>query len=578
MDNQMEAISFLSSTEGFAGNSQDCQTVATHISTVLLLGDKAIKLKKAVRFPYLDFSTPERRLAACYDELRLNRRTAPAIYRAVHRITREDNGRLALNGAGRLVDAAIEMTRFDDDQLFDRLACTDRLTVDQMEQLAAQIARLHETAEVVSGEGAARFERIIRGNERALADCPVFLPSEVADVTRACQFHFQRKTALLDQRARSGRVRRCHGDLHLRNICMINGQPTLFDCLEFNEELATTDVLYDLAFVLMDLWHRKLPLYANILFNRYLDLTGDEDGVALLPLFMAVRAVIRAHVTAMEIAKTELACAWKQSEARSYLDLARDLLAECPAVLVAVGGYSGSGKSTVATRIAPEIGPVPGARILSSDRIRKRLFGVAPQTRLGPEAYAEAISEQVYATITDRAGALVAAGHGVVADAVFDLTLRRDRLAAVAASCNVPFRGLWLDAPADMLMRRVATRKNDPSDATPDVVMDQLVRQSAPTDWLTLQTAGDIEVVSNAARLAVGLPSAIERHAPACSGRRVASAPPAGATRARAVSPEPRRSLDQAALLSRNPPGPTCSTSGARVPPGSRTIIEWRKP
>ncbi|SFI13527.1 hypothetical protein SAMN05216304_1011032 [Bosea sp. OK403] len=567
MGNQTEAISFLSSADGLAGNSQDHRTVTTHISTVLLLGDKAIKLKKAVQFPYLDFSTPERRLAACYDELRLNRRTAPAIYRAVHRITREDNGRLALNGPGKLVDAAIEMARFDDDQLFDRLARADRLTVDQMDQLAAQIAQLHETAEVVLGEGAERFERIIRGNERALADCPIFLPSEVADVTGACQLHFQEEAALLDQRARAGRVRHCHGDLHLRNICMIDGQPTLFDCLEFNEELATTDVLYDLAFVLMDLWHRKLPLHANILFNRYLDLTGDEGGVALLPLFMAVRAVIRAHVTAMEVAETDLACAWKEAEARSYLDLARDFLAESPAVLVAVGGYSGSGKSTVATRIAPEIGPAPGARILSSDRIRKRLFGVAPQTRLGPTGYADEISEQVYATITDRAGVLVSAGHGVVADAVFDLPSRRDRLAAVAARCNVPFRGLWLDAPADMLMRRVAARKNDPSDATPAVVMDQLVRQSEPIDWLMLDAAGDIEVVSNAARLAVRPQSAIERHAPACSGIRVASA-----------SPEPRRSLDQAALLSRNPPGPICTPSAASVPPGPQTIIAWRKP
>jgi hypothetical protein len=131
----------------------------------------------------------------------------------------------------------------------------------------------------------------------------------------------------------------------------------------------------------------------------------------------------------------------------------------------------------------------------------------------------------------------------------------------------VPFRGLWLDAPADMLMRRVAARKNDPSDATPAVVMDQLVRQSAPTDWLMLDAAGDIEVVSNAARLAVRPQSAIERHAPACSGIRVASA-----------SPEPRRSLDQAAPLSRNPPGPICTPSAASVPPGPQTIIAWRKP
>lgn len=290
-----------------------------------------------------------------------------------------------------------------------------------------------------------------------------------------------------------------HGDLHLRNICLIDGEPTLFDCLEFDEELATTDVLYDLAFVLMDLWHRGAQHLANVLFNRYLDATGDEAGIALLPLLMAVRAAVRAHVTA-SAAAAEDAAPQARAEARAYLDLCRDLLRETPASLTAIGGYSGSGKSTIAAKLAPSLGVAPGARVVSSDRFRKRQFGAAPQTRLPAEAYASEVSARVYAELGRSAELVLACGHAVVADAVFDRPADRARVAGIAAAAGVAFHGIWLEAPERVLVERVRARRGDPSDATPAVVAQQLARGGAATDWAVISADADAASVAAAVK------------------------------------------------------------------------------
>lgn len=563
MDERAELLAFLGSSDGFGGGGVAIETAVTHISTVLLIGARAIKLKHRLRLPYLDFTTPEQRLQACLDELRLNRRTAPSLYRAVHRITREENGRLALNGGGPLVDAVVEMVRFDERTLFDRLAREGELTLGDVELLARAIARLHGEAEPVRSEGARRMARVLAINESALQQASVFTQAEIGPVIQACRQAFETIRGRLDPRARGGFVRRCHGDLHLRNICKVDGVPTLFDCLEFSDDLATTDVLYDLAFVLMDLWRRKLPVHANTLFNRYVDETGDEAGAALLPFFMAVRAMVRAHVTAAQIGTSELSCAWIRAEARGYLELARDLLAPKVASLVAIGGYSGSGKSTVATRIAPAIGPAPGARILASDRIRKHLFGVQADTRLAGDAYAPAVSKTVYDTALACADVVLGAGHSVLCEAVFDRAAARAAVEALARRRGVAFRPLWLEAPAGLLMRRVAARRNDPSDATPEVVMAQLARPNPPHDWPRLCTTGDLDTVCAAAQIATGLEIGISL-APPCAPMRIPSRDLAPLTCASALAGahSPRRA-DTASKtvgldgLVRAPAGPT---------------------
>lgn len=518
-DRQNEVTTLLCSRRGFGLGRPPDETITTHISTVLLLGERAIKLKRPVRLPYVDLSSPQRRLALCERELELNRRTAPELYRAVHNITREADGRLALNGSGPLVDAALEMARFDGALLFDRLATAGTLTTAQIEELASVVAAFHRSAPVASDpNGAERLSRVLDINARGFAGTDLLAREAVAEADAACRAALASHAALLDRRARDGFVRRVHGDLHLRNICLIDGRPTLFDCLEFDEELATTDVLYDLAFVLMDLWHRGARRLANILLNRYLDATGDDAGLALLPLFMAVRAAVRAHVTA-SAAAADGAAPGAAAEARAYLDLCRALLRAAPPSLTAIGGYSGSGKSTVAAEIAPSLGAAPGARVVSSDRFRKRLFGVAAQTRLPAEAYGAEVSARVYAELGEIAGLVLACGHAVVADAVFDRPADRERFAELAAGTGVAFRGIWLEAPARTLIDRVAGRRGDPSDATPAIVAQQIARQGAPSDWIMIDASRD------AASVAAAASAALLKHRPSGPGRSADHAP-----------------------------------------------------
>lgn len=514
--NQNETICFLGSPQAFGDCAGRARTISTHISLVLLLGPCALKLKRPVALPYLDLSTPDRRLAMCERELMLNRRTAPELYRAVHRITRERDGSLALNGQGTLVDAVLEMKRFDDNQLFDRLAQERQLTPADMAALATSIAEFHRSAAVAEDEdGAGRMGRVLTVNERAFAAAHLLAPAEVAQVNAACRTALARHADLLDLRAREGKVRRCHGDLHLRNICMVDGKPLLFDCLEFDEDLATTDVLYDLAFVLMDLWYRRREALANTLFNRYLDATGDEAGLRLLPFFMAVRAAVRAHVTAASATGNEPSSAWKLAEAQAYLALCLNLLERRPPILVAIGGYSGSGKSTVAAAVAPKLGPAPGARIAASDRLRKRQFGVSPETRLPEAAYSEEASARTYRAMAETAANALSQDHAAIADAVFDRRIERDRIGEVARHAGVPFRGLWLDAPEEVLVRRVAGRRGDPSDATSEVIRAQLARKGAATDWTRLAAQADGKAVADAAIAAIGTGTAVQAAWPA---------------------------------------------------------------
>jgi len=501
-----EVRAFLMSDAGLCTDPADVKTITTHLSTVVLIGQRAFKLKRPVHLPYADFSTPEKRLAACKRELLLNRRTAPGLYRGLRRVTREPDGHLALDGTGALVEPVVEMARFDESGLFDRMASGGGLTPALMARLARKIVAFHVGAAVDSSRGGAQaMAGVLDVNERGLALTDVFAAEDVAALNAACRAALARHAALLDRRARDGKVRRCHGDLHLRNICLVDGEPTLFDCLEFDEGLATIDVLYDLAFVLMDLWHRGLDGLANALFNRYLDESFEEAGLSLLPFFMAVRATVRAHVTAVQAVEAGAEGAALKEEARSYLALALTCLEPHGPRLVAVGGLSGSGKSTVAAAVAPGIGPVPGARILASDRIRKRRFGVSAETRLPAGAYRAEVSDAVYEALSDRAAEILRQGHGVVADAVFDREPERRRIERVATIADVPFQGIWLEASVETLVKRVDARRGDPSDATREIVLEQARRAPTESGWDRLATEPGVEEVCELARRVVRL-------------------------------------------------------------------------
>ncbi len=471
--------------------------VQTHISLLLLGATRAWKVKKAVNLPYLDFSTPERRLAICRRELMLNRRTAPAIYRKVMQLVRTPDGDLQLDGSGELVEAVLEMQRFDEQGLLDRMAASGKITPPLIGRLAHVLAEFHARAQPalqLERSGSQRIGDVLRINEQALEEARAIHGTAAIDgligATRAAS---RQHAPLLDRRQHDGHVRLCHGDLHLRNIVVIEGTPTLFDCLEFDEDMATIDVLYDLAFVLMDLWHRGAHGLANLLLNRYLDESPQVDGLPLLGLFMSIRATVRGHVAAtraLEMPQEDAPRPAVAGESRSYLDLATRLLQARPARLLAIGGLSGSGKSTAAAAVASVVGSAPGARVFSSDRIRKALHGVRPEARLGIEAYQPAVSAKVYAILRERAAAVLASGHSVVVDAVFDRQDERDSIAAVAHGLGLGFQGIWLEAPEAVLLERVAARRGDPSDADTEVVRRQLARDVGDIGWNRLAADG----------------------------------------------------------------------------------------
>ncbi|WEX10726.1 bifunctional aminoglycoside phosphotransferase/ATP-binding protein [Chelativorans sp. AA-79] len=479
----------------FHGVHGQVEVIETHISRIFLAGERAWKMKRAVKLPYVDFSTPELRLAACAKEIELNAKTAPGLYIGYHRITREADGRLALDGPGRLADAVVEMRRFEQSSLLDRMAFAGKLTPALMSGTAHMVARFHHDAPVVHGRGGAdAMAGVLDINEAGFAVSHLFRETETTRFNKAFRAALARHSALLDRRAREGKVRRCHGDLHLRNICLIDDVPRLFDCIEFSEELATVDVLYDLSFLLMDLWHRGFAASANMVMNRYLDETGDDGGFSLLPFFMAVRAAVRAHVTATLLTEGGTA-AGLVDEARSYFDLALALLCVPSPRLVAIAGLSGSGKTSVAEMLAPHLGAPPGARIVESDRIRKAFHGVPAETRLPGDAYRSEVSRRVYREMARRSGLILRQGGSVVADAVFERPADRAAIEAEARRIGQPFLGLWLDADPVRLRRQVETRRGGPSDATVDVLEHQLQRHVDYPAWTRIDAARELEAI-----------------------------------------------------------------------------------
>jgi aminoglycoside phosphotransferase family enzyme/predicted kinase len=492
-EDQTGVIDFLAAPSTYKGET--VERIDTHASIVYLAGTRAYKLKRAVRFDYLDFSTSERRHTMCEAEVRLNRRTAPTLYRGVVAVTRQDDGSYALGGKGGPVDWLVEMNRFPQEALFDRLASVGALGIELMAPLASAIADFHKSADHrVDHGGKPGMSWVIEGNAAGFAEFgrSCLDPSTACRVTDAAGRELDRRVDMLEHRRRSGFVRQCHGDLHLRNIVLLDGRPTLFDGVEFNDEIACTDVCYDLAFLLMDLWRRRLPRHANTVWNRYLVDTADFDGVCLLPLFLSCRAAIRAKTsaTAAQLQPDQPRRRELEGMAREYLGMAERLLHPPHPCLVAVGGFSGSGKSTLALSLAPSVGAVPGAVVLRSDETRKRLCGVPLLQRLGPEAYSSHVSERVYSTLAEQAALVLRAGHSVVVDAVHARAADRDVIERVAAAASVPFIGLGLDAPESLLIARTAQRRNDASDADADVVRMQRSQDISDIHWSRVDASG----------------------------------------------------------------------------------------
>jgi len=469
---QQAAADFLAALAGSA-------PIETHISLVFRGVDTVWKLKKAVRLSFLDFSTLPAREAYCRRELALNAPAAPGLYRDVVAIVRHPDGTLGLAEApgetDLVLDWVLRMARVPEDDFLDRVAERGGLTPDLLDAIADCVAAYHQALPPASPPRDG-MQRVLTGNREAALTAG--LPQE--RVARWADALAARITALepwAAARAAAGFVRRAHGDLHLGNLCLWQGRPVPFDALEFDEDLATIDLGYDLAFLLMDLdiradGHDDSRAAANRVLNRYVARTGDAGLTAGLGVFLSLRAIIRAHVAARSN---------KPADAETYLARAEAYALPRKAAVIAIGGLPGTGKSTLARALAPSLGRAPGALVVRSDEVRKRLCGVEPETRLAEDAYTEAVSARVFTELAAETTAAVAGGQCVIADATF---LNPEHCAQIrAAAGSAPFLGIWLTAPLDELERRVAARTRDASDATVAVLRNAASRDGVPEGW-----------------------------------------------------------------------------------------------
>jgi aminoglycoside phosphotransferase family enzyme/predicted kinase len=508
---QAKVLDFMGRAGSYEPPPATVERIDTHASAVFLAGPLAYKVKLAVKYPFLDFSTLERRHEACLNELRVNRRTAPQLYLEVLPVTAGESGDFRLGGEGEAVEWVLLMRRFDQAKLFDRMAGDGRLGLAAMPRLADVIATFHDSAaRVLTPDRAVRpLADVLRDNGDAFdVGAGIVVPDAATALVRLSRERLAALSPLLQARARGGYVRHCHGDLHLRNIVEIDGAPVLFDAIEFDDRLAAIDVLYDLAFLLMDLGKRGLPRHANAVLNSYLDeeaSTGNLIGLAALPLFLSMRAAIRAKVEMLRAPMAPRAEAdAAREDARAYFALAQSFLVPAAPRLIAIGGLSGSGKSAVSRAIAPFVGAFPGAVHVRSDVERKRLFGVAPSDRLPISAYAPEISDRVYAICRKRALMALEGGQAVIVDAVHAKKEERDAVAALAAERNIPFTGLWLDAPGRLMRDRVAARTGDVSDATAEVVDVQLGYDIGPQSFTLIDASKSLDQVAAACLERIG--------------------------------------------------------------------------
>jgi uncharacterized protein len=451
------------------------EKIETHSALVFLNGDDVYKIKKAVKYAFLDFSTLDARYAACLNEIRVNRRWASEIYLGVLPVTRASDGSLSLNGEGTPVEWVVHMRRFSQDDMYSVRAQRGELSLDDIARLAPVIRAGHAAADrVLTGHGS--YDAMIRLLDESAGsfeqDQTTFPREDSQNLMAQCRASLEDMRPLFQRRAFGGWVRSCHGDLHLGNIVFWRGVPTPFDALEFDDAIATVDVLDDLAFLLMDIWRLGMEKAANVLLNLYL--AGDASldaltGLQALPLFLCTRAMIRARVAAMRAShffkispaagdKANQEAEAAVSEARAYFALAQRFLVPRRPRLLAIGGLSGSGKSSVARELSFRLDPPPGAVLLQSDVERKAMFGLPPTAQAPQYAYEPQASEAVYRLLRKKAAAALAAGCSVIVDAVHLLPAQRDAIESTAREHGAPFTGIWLEASPKILCQRVIDR------------------------------------------------------------------------------------------------------------------------
>ncbi len=462
--------------------AKNIELIETHISWVILTGDFAYKIKKPVDFGFLDFSTLEKRHTCCLQELYLNRRLAPALYLDVVAITGTQSEPL-ISGVGKAFEYAVKMTQFPQSAQLDHMLTAGKLNTEHIDSIAHMVAEFHQTTDIADDSQAFGNEDMVyQPVEENFTQINEHLDTapykdKLAALVQWCNAEFISLKPVFKQRKHHGFIRECHGDMHLRNLVWLEGRALAFDCIEFNEKLRWIDVISEVAFLAMDLQDRKQPQLANRFLNSYLELTGDYEGLAVLPFYLCYRALVRAKVNALRLEQKDLTTEERKNTVdafESYLDLAVSYTQQSSPGLIIMRGLSASGKSTISQQLLDASGDIR----IRSDVERKRLFGTGSTDSTSGDVdsgiYTKEASRQTYEKLIEITSKIIRAGYSVIVDAAFLKHEQREPFQNLAKTLEVPYVILEVTAPAEILRQRITRRKNDVSDADLAVLEHQL--------------------------------------------------------------------------------------------------------
>ena len=473
----LNLIKALSKAKAYQHEVSAINIIETHISWVILTGTYAYKIKKPVNFGFLDFSTLEQRRYFCYEELRLNKRLAADLYVAVVPITgtRDD---AKMEGTGEILDYAVKMCQFPAGLTLSELAASKQLSPAEIDQLSEILAKFHQNIAVAnlampygcSDDINHWFKENFAPINALLSDPKLQQQLQALEIWG--QQEWQTKADMMAQRKQQGYIRECHGDLHLSNMTLINGQVTLFDCLEFNPLLRWIDVINEVAFVLMDLLHVHEKLLAFRLLNRYLQMTGDYQGVSLLRYYLVYRALVSAKVALLRQAQqnTDNKPLPPCLKYQAFMNLAERFTKQAPVKLIISHGYSGSGKSTLMAELAETLGAIH----LRADIERKRLQDYLPEqnsaSALNQGLYTPVANQKTYDYLAKCTKDILKAGFSVIVDATFLELKQRQHFKKLASECDCEFIIIDVQASYETLCARIKLRQGDASEATLEVL------------------------------------------------------------------------------------------------------------
>ncbi len=492
----------------FPSPESPVQLIQTHISYVLLTGDYAYKVKKPLNFGFLDYSTLEKRRHFCEEELRLNQRAAAELYLAVIPITQAAGGaepKFQLGGLGEVVDYAVKMRQFPQQTLLTELYEQGELTETLLQELATVIAKFHlgtTTNDYIRSFG--EVSQVRQAFDENYEQTQQYIggpqTQQQFEQTRTYSDRFfATHQALFADRIKNNWIRECHGDLHLRNIAYWNQQFFLFDCIEFNEPFRFVDVMFDIAYIVMDLQARQRSDLSTVFLNAYVEQTGDWEGLQVLPIYINRQTYVRAKVTSFLLNDPTVPDHEKRTAldtAALYYRLTWESTQPKAGRLFLMSGLSGAGKSTTARQLARRIGAIH----IRSDAVRKHLGGLSLDQRGDAALYTPEMTQKTYTRLLDLGLALAQAGYTVILDAKYDRQALRETAIAQANAHHLPLQILHCTAPLELLTQRLRQRTGDIADATPDILAAQSFESftSAESEYVrTLDTTQTTEEVLN---------------------------------------------------------------------------------